>query len=43
MDFLNFSLVSWVNGTVMIGVFAVVVIGLIAAIFLLINSDKKVK
>ncbi|MFD2529563.1 MULTISPECIES: hypothetical protein [Polaribacter] len=43
MDFLNFPLVSWVNGTVMIGVFAVVVIGLIAAIFLLINSDKKVK
>ncbi|WP_302849558.1 hypothetical protein [Polaribacter sp. BM10] len=43
MDFLNFPLVSWVNGTVMIGVFAVVVIGLIVTIFLLINSDKKVK
>ncbi|WP_299062440.1 hypothetical protein [uncultured Polaribacter sp.] len=43
MGFLNFPLVSWVNGTIMIGVFAIVVIGLIVAIFLLINSDKKVK
>lgn len=40
MNFLNLPLVSWTNGTVMIGVFVVVVIGLVAAIFLLMNSDK---
>ncbi|WP_439127805.1 hypothetical protein [Polaribacter sp.] len=41
MKFLNLPLVSWTNGTIMIGVFALVVVGLVAAIFLLINSDKK--
>jgi Mg2+ and Co2+ transporter CorA len=41
MNFLNFPLVSWVNGTIMIGVFVLVVIGLVVAIFLLMNSDKK--
>jgi Mg2+ and Co2+ transporter CorA len=35
MNFLNFPLVSWVNGTIMIGVFVLVVIGLVVAIFLL--------
>ncbi len=43
MNFLNIPLVSWTNGTIMIGVFALVVIGLIAAIFLLMNSDKPKK
>jgi hypothetical protein len=42
MNFLNLPLVSWTNCTIMIGVFVLVVIGLIAAIFLLMNSDKKV-
>ncbi|WP_439131171.1 hypothetical protein [Polaribacter sp.] len=41
MKFLNVPLVSWANGTVMIGVFALVVVGLIAAVYLLMNSDKK--
>ncbi|MGK0414103.1 MAG: Mg2+ and Co2+ transporter CorA, partial [Polaribacter sp.] len=41
MNFLNIPLVSWVNGTIMIGVFVLVVIGLVAAVFLLMNSDKK--
>ena len=41
MKFLNIPLVSWTNGTIMIGVFALVVIGLVATIFLLMNSDKK--
>lgn len=36
----NISLVSWTNGTIMIGIFVLVVIGLVAAVFLLINSDK---
>ena len=36
-------LVSWTNGTIMIGVFALVVIGLVVAVFLLMNSDKKAK
>jgi hypothetical protein len=40
MNLLNIPLVSWVNGTIMIGVFVVVVIGLVAAVFLLMNSDK---
>jgi len=33
--------VSWTNGTIMIGVFALVVVGLIVTLFLLLNSDKK--
>ncbi len=37
----NLPLVSWGNGTLMIGVFAVVAIGLVVALFLLMNSDKK--
>ncbi|WP_262712483.1 MULTISPECIES: hypothetical protein [unclassified Polaribacter] len=41
MNFLNVPLVSWVNGTIMIGVFVLVVIGLVLAVFLLMNSDKK--
>lgn len=41
MNILNIPLVSWVNGTIMIGVFVLVVIGLVAAVYLLMNSDKK--
>lgn len=41
MSFSNTFLVSWTNGTIMIGVFALVVVGLVAAVFLLMNSDKK--
>ena len=41
MNFLNLPLVSWVNGTIMIGVFALVVIGLIVAVYLLMSTDKK--
>lgn len=43
MSFLNSPLVSWTNGIIMIGVFALVVIGLVAAVFLLINNEKKPK
>lgn len=43
MNFINLPLVSWVNGTIMIGVFALVVIGLVAAVILLMNTDKKAK
>ncbi|MEE9406918.1 MAG: hypothetical protein V3V28_02465 [Polaribacter sp.] len=43
MKFLNLPLVSWVNGTIMIGVFALVVIGLVVAVYLLMNTDKKVE
>jgi hypothetical protein len=43
MNFLNIPQVSWINGTIMIGVFAVVVVGLVVAIFLLMNTDKKAK
>ena len=43
MKFVNFPLVSWTNGVIMIVVFAIVVVGLIAAIFLLMNTDKKAK
>jgi hypothetical protein len=39
----NIPLVSWTNGTVMIGVFALVVIGLVIAVFLLMSSDTKAK
>ena len=34
-------LVSWTNGTILIGVFALVSIGLIAAVMLLMSTDKK--
>ncbi|WP_302849581.1 hypothetical protein [Polaribacter sp. L3A8] len=43
MNFLNIPQVSWVNGTVMIGVFALVVIGLVVAVYLLMTTDKKAK
>jgi hypothetical protein len=41
MIFLNLPLVSWINGTIMIGIFALVVVGLVVAVFLLMNNDKK--
>lgn len=40
---INLPLVSWVNGTIMIGVFALVVIGLTVALILLVNSGKNKK
>lgn len=43
MNYLSLPLVSWINGTIMIGVFAVVVVGLVAAVLLLMNSDKPKK
>lgn len=43
MSFQNIPLVSWVNGTIMIGFFVVVVVGLIAAVLLIMSSDKKAK
>jgi Mg2+ and Co2+ transporter CorA len=43
MNLLNLPLVSWTNGTIMIGVFVAVVIGLVVAVFLLMNSDKPKK
>jgi cell division protein FtsN len=43
MSALNLPLVSWTNGTIMIGVFVLVVIGLVTALLLLANSDKKAK
>jgi len=43
MSLVNLPLVSWTNGTIMIGVFVAVVIGLIAAVYTLMNSDKKAK
>ncbi len=43
MLFTNLPLVSWTNGTIMIGVFVAVVIGLIATLLLLINSGGKIK
>jgi len=43
MLFTNLPLVSWTNGTIMIGVFVAVVIGLIAILLLLINSGGKIK
>lgn len=39
----NIPLVSWSNGTVMIGVFALVCVGLVVALLLLINSGSKKK
>lgn len=38
--FSDIPLVSWANGTIMIGVFAVVAVGLVVALYLLMNSDK---
>jgi hypothetical protein len=43
MNLLKLPLVSWANGTIMIGVFALVVIGLVVAVFLLMNTDKPKK
>ncbi|MGY8908256.1 MAG: hypothetical protein ACKVIG_00090 [Flavobacteriales bacterium] len=43
MNFLNIPFVSWLNGTIVIGVFVLVVIGLVAAVFMLMNTDKKAK
>jgi hypothetical protein len=34
-------LVSWTNGTILIGVFALVCIGLVGAVMLLMSTDKK--
>lgn len=40
----NLSLYSWGNGSfIMIVVFGLVIIGLIAAVFMMMNSDKKNK
>ena len=36
-------LVSWTTGTILIGVFALVSIGLVAAVYLLMSTDKKKK
>ncbi len=41
MSLSRLPLVSWINGTIMIGVFALVVIGLVIAVILLMNSGKK--
>lgn len=43
MNFINIPQVSWINGTIMIGVFALVVVGLVVAVYLLMNSDQKPK
>ena len=43
MSFYNLPLVSWTNGTIMIGVFVLVVVGLVATVLLLMKSDKKAK
>tara|TARA_R110002126_G_scaffold264475_1_gene407516 strand:+ start:19381 stop:19512 length:132 start_codon:yes stop_codon:yes gene_type:complete len=43
MSLVSLPLVSWTNGTIMIGVFVAVVIGLIATVYILMNSDKKAK
>ncbi|WP_281499724.1 hypothetical protein [Allomuricauda sp. SCSIO 64092] len=40
-ELLTLPLVSWDNGILMIGVFALVVVLLIAAVFMLMNSGKK--
>jgi len=37
----NLPLVSWTNGTIMIGVFALVCIGLVVALLLLVTSGSK--
>ena len=38
---LNLPLVSWTNGTIMIGIFALVCIGLVAALLLLVFGGVK--
>jgi hypothetical protein len=43
MSLINLPLVSWTNGTIMIGIFVAVVIGLVAAVYLLMSNDKKAK
>ena len=43
MNFLNVPLVSWLNGTIMIAVFVLVIIGLVVTVFTLMNTDKKAK
>ena len=43
MSLLSVPLVSWLNGTIMIGVFVIVVIALIAVVYSLMMSDKKAK
>lgn len=43
MNFLNIPLVSWVNGTIMIGVFALVAVGLVVVVYLLMSTDKQAK
>lgn len=43
MSYLALPQVSWINGTIMIGIFALVVVGLVVAVFLLMNNDKKRK
>ena len=38
------SLFSWDNGTfIMIVVLSLVIIGLVAAVFIMMNTDKKIK
>ena len=39
----SYPLVSWTNGTILIGVFAVVCVGLVAAVILLMYTDRKKK
>jgi phosphotransferase system glucose/maltose/N-acetylglucosamine-specific IIC component len=40
----NILLYSWGNGAfIMIGVFSLVIIGLVGAVLLMMNSDKKKK
>ncbi len=41
MNAINLPLVDWVNGTIMIGVFALVVIILVGVIISLMNQRKK--
>lgn len=41
--FNTLPLVSWTNGTILIAVFALVSVGLIAAVMLLMFTDKKKK
>ncbi len=38
---LRFPLVSWTNGTIMIGIFALVCVGLVVTLLVLINSGSK--
>lgn len=39
----SLPLVSWVNGTIMIALFALVSIGLISVVYFLMKTDKKKK